>query len=295
MGCATTVTCDQAIFTSVRSIMGEGYRIIAASAGVQADEKIEITRRSPSHGGLVSDDPGAVGLEAYALPSGRHCVAYCCHAGCEHTARGGQRVYTHAVVLEQEAWRAMQANPLTIHAALAQYVQSKGPMLKPAARLEKIPLSVIVPAPCEPAAAGDDSGSVCTHDNGHVATADIPLTRAAECARAAAEELLSGRQLILLDAPNPLGLLEKVLLSIPLDMRDTLDVSAGIKYSPARKIRLVLTTESHLELQRKVTGQNIQLRPANDADMVVAVGCHPEVPSGTCPRTTRTQGPKSLP
>jgi hypothetical protein len=49
---ANTVTCDQAIFTSVRGPMGEGYRIIAASRGLKPEEKQTITRFSPSHDAL---------------------------------------------------------------------------------------------------------------------------------------------------------------------------------------------------------------------------------------------------
>ena len=101
----TTLTCDQAIFTSVRTPMGEGYHIIGASRQLRADEKQAITRNSPSHEGLCpvvdaagADTPEVVGASFYSLPSGRLCVALSCLAGAEHTGRGGQRVYTHSVV-----------------------------------------------------------------------------------------------------------------------------------------------------------------------------------------------------
>ncbi len=87
------VTGDQAVFTSVRSPTGEGYRLVAASAGVRAEEKVEITRRSPSHDNLCGSGAGAVGLSSYLLSSGRHCVGYVCHAGCEHTAGGHGQYY----------------------------------------------------------------------------------------------------------------------------------------------------------------------------------------------------------
>ena len=53
------LNCDQAIFTSIRTPMGEGYRIIAASRGVRPEEKQLITRRSPSHGALCEVTGGA--------------------------------------------------------------------------------------------------------------------------------------------------------------------------------------------------------------------------------------------
>ncbi len=54
-----TLNCDQAIFTSIRTHMGEGYRIIAASRGLRADDKQAITRYCPSHEGLCNDSPQA--------------------------------------------------------------------------------------------------------------------------------------------------------------------------------------------------------------------------------------------
>ena len=72
-----TLTCDQAIFTSVRTPMGEGYRIIAASRGLSSPEKQAITRMSPSHGALCVSPVGEEGSQVdpsaasfYALLSG---------------------------------------------------------------------------------------------------------------------------------------------------------------------------------------------------------------------------------
>ncbi len=237
--------CDQVVFTSVRSGIAEGYRIIAASPGVQPAEKVEITRRSPSHGGLTDDDPGAVGLESYTLPTKRHCVAYCCYAGSEHTARGGQRVYTHAIILDRQAWRQFQANPVAVHALLARQVESTGPVLKPAGRLEKISLA---PQARATNIAASISGT---------ASADIM-----DLALTAAGDLLGGRTSVLCGAANPYRLMEKVLLSLPLEVRETLNSSIDIRFSPARKMRLVLTAEPKPELQRRIAGLNIRLRNA---------------------------------
>ena len=56
----TDLTCDQAIFTSIRGPMGEGYRIVAASRGLRPEEKQAITRLSPSHEALCwPPGPGA--------------------------------------------------------------------------------------------------------------------------------------------------------------------------------------------------------------------------------------------
>jgi hypothetical protein len=241
-----TVLCEQAIFTSARSATGEGYRVVAASPGVQVAEKVEITRRSPSHGGLCEEDPAAVGLETYRLPTGRHCVAYCGYAGCEQTARGGLRVYTHAIVLDKQAWQRFQANPVPVHASLARHVEETGPSIKPGSRLEKIALTPPPPVGNLPAGAGYGSDTL-------------------EWALAGAADLLAGRQLILLDAPGPFRLLEKVLLSLPLEMRENLDASLAVRFSPARRMRLVFTDEPEPELQRRIAGLNILMRRAEES------------------------------
>ena len=98
----TTVHADQVIFTSIRSPTGEGYRIGAASPGVRSDEKRMIMQRSPSHASLCDESPTAVACSFYRLSTGRHCVASSRYAGVEHTGRGGQRVYTHLVLLDDE-------------------------------------------------------------------------------------------------------------------------------------------------------------------------------------------------
>jgi hypothetical protein len=237
------ILCDQAIFTSTHSGVGEGYRVVAASPGLQAIEKVEITRRSPSHGSLCGQDGDAVGLEAYTLPTRRRCVAYCCHAGCEQTARGGLRVYTHVAVLDRAAWGRFLANPVAVHAALAQHIRATGPVLRPAGRLEKIALA-LTPATASPSSTNGPVGGVHWLD----------------CALAVASDLLSRRQVIVLAPATPLRLLEKVLLSLPLEVRENLDVSVGVKFSASRKMRLVVTAEPETELQRRIAGLDVLLR-----------------------------------
>ncbi len=202
--------------------------------------------RSPSHGGLCEEDPEAVGLETYRLPTGRHCVAYCSYAGCEQTARGGQRVYTHAVVLDKQAWTRFGGNPIPVHAAIARHVEQTGPTIRPGTRLEKLPLTPPAPVPNLPSGTGYGNDRL-------------------EWALAAAADMLAGRQLVLLEAPGALRLLEKVLLSLPLEMRENLDASVGVRFSPARRMRLVFTDEPEAELQRRIAGLNIQLRRAEGA------------------------------
>ncbi|MCZ6816838.1 MAG: hypothetical protein O7F76_09135, partial [Planctomycetota bacterium] len=112
------VRAEQAVFTSIRSPMGEGYRIIAASPGIRPDEKAEIIRRAPSHDSLCESGRAAVGLLAFPFESGRYCLGFSCHAGREHTARGGNRVYSHFAVVEPGDWQSFGFNAVRLHTAL---------------------------------------------------------------------------------------------------------------------------------------------------------------------------------
>jgi len=132
------ITCEQAIFTSIRTAMGEGYRIIASSKGLRPDEKQTITRNSPSHDALCSDTPA---FAFYSLPSGRLCAACSCFAGAEHTGRGGQRVYTHSAVFSAKSFEEFGYNPFHVLRAM-QRDRVTEPKLNPQPILEELPLIV---------------------------------------------------------------------------------------------------------------------------------------------------------
>ncbi len=230
---AATVSGDQAIFTSIRSPMGEGYRIVVHSAGVRPEEKTEITRRSPSHGNLSSTDPNAIGLLAYPLPTGRFCIAHCCYAGKEHTARGGERVWTHVVLLDEAAYRQYGYNPLRVHRALAHAIsppqpvpKSLGPLTLPAWTLNESPVvahTVVDVAPF-----------ICLMDllarGGHWAASN---------------------------APRPLVALEWAYDLLPLPLRRKPAISWGLTFALSRRLNLVLTDGDQRGLERMIQGQDV--------------------------------------
>jgi hypothetical protein len=238
------ILCDQAVFTSIPSPMGEGYRLIAASPGVRPDEKVEITQRSPSHDSLCDPGPLSVGLLSYTLASGRYCVAYCGHAGREHTARGGRRVYTHMALLTPAEFAAFQNNPVRVHALLAELISRNGPMLKPAPRTEKVALPVAKPT------------------WGHGCAGFLPPVSAAEAdwIWALADALQNGRRLVLAGTHEPLRLLEWAVLCLKYRARHRIDASAGLKYAPGRKMQLVLLPKDDPQMQRLIAGQDVLFR-----------------------------------
>lgn len=221
--------------------MGEGYRVVAASPGLHAEEKAEMTRRCPSHGGLCNPDRNTTGMMAFTLSSGRRCVAFCCHAGREHTARGGQRVYTHLAVHDPTPGRVPELDPLYLHEQIRLIVHGDGPHLKsglgaldrlvlPVARDRATALHVPKPPDCDPAWIWSLSGLA-----------------------------MSGEAIVVVGAPDSLGLLRWVLLSMPANMRERLPVSAQVTFSPARDLSLVITNEPLGGLERRMSGRAVRL------------------------------------
>jgi hypothetical protein len=226
------VAVDQAVFTSVRSPTGEGYRIIAASPGVRVDEKSEITRRAPSHGSLCSDAENATGLLAYPLASGRFAIAFCCHAGKEHTNRGGQRVYTHFAVMSSEQYARFAFDAARVSCALREAVGEQL-VLKQLPTLPQINLGVSRMRPVRP-----DAGMLD-------ATALV------------ASAVFGNKVTLAIQDSDPRTGLEVLLAWLPAATRRKLAVSAGIKFSPSRQLLVSFLLRDNGEGQRALRGQPV--------------------------------------
>ena len=250
--------CDQAIFTSVRTAMGEGYRIIAASPGLRADEKQVVTRSSPSHEGLC-DSPQTDAHEGwpiaaasfYTLTSGRLCVALSCPAGAEHTGRGGQRIYTHSVVFAADefvhcAFNAFHVLRAMIAADLHQ------PCLNPSPVMKEILLDI------------DTQYDNVTAPRLHEGLCGPPGCRVLE-------GVLRDRGQIVDLGGNCLSSTEALLLGLPGPARAKASFGAGLRFSPSRKRMLHMLHDEKGTTKQRLVGQpvdytdtaHLQAVPAN--------------------------------
>lgn len=214
------ILADRAVFTSIRSATGSGYRIIAASAGLRAEEKQDITQQSPSHASLCDEAENAEALAAYPLRTGRYCVARSRHAGLEPSARGGFRVYTDALVLSEAAYARFGRHPARVLTAMLSALDDE-PLLKPPPALEPIELP-------DPAASASTWLSA------------LGIGCRAELIFQAAALLMDGRSVIVINAPSPVAVLDGAIAVVPAGMRAGLNAVCGLKFSPARQARLML-------------------------------------------------------
>lgn len=240
---AETLHCDQAIFTSVRGPMGEGYRIIAASRGLRSDEKQAITRLSPSHEALCwqpagdADEVSQYAAAFYPLPTGRLCVAYSCYAGAEHTARGGHRVYTHNVVFDEQEFPRCSFNPFHVLRAMTAEGLTV-PKLTPGAVLPEVLLPV--------------NTKVAPRTASFTASLDAPHRRYV------LQRLFDEHTLIVPVQDGWLESTEVLLMGVPGPMRARLSFGAGLRFSLGRCHRLHLFCDEKGAARSRIAGQPVE-------------------------------------
>jgi hypothetical protein len=236
------LTCDQAIFTSIRSAMGEGYRIVAASRGLRPEEKQVITRLSPSHEALCwqpgdEADGSRFAAAFFSLPTGRLCVAYSCYAGAEHTARGGQRVYTHNVVFAEQDFPSCAFNPFhVIRAMIAAGLTV--PDLTPGTMLPEVRLPI-------------DAG-------GPPSTASFAAALDSPHRRYALQGLFDERTLVVPLQTGWVEAAETLLLGVPGPMRTKVSLGAGLRYSVGRCHRLHVFCDEKGAARSRIVGQAVE-------------------------------------
>ena len=238
----TTIEVEQAIFTSIRSPMGEGYRIIASSRGISADEKREIVQCAPSHGSLCDQSPEAAGLASFKLRGGRHCLFFSKAAGKEHTGRGGYRIHTQVLVLDSEAYGGFHFDPFVMVAAWASS-DGNAELRTPPTRLEALSLCT----------GGESVGEAV---RGGAAKFAGPF--AGQVARVALA-LLRGECTLVRGVPAAREVLQAALEATPAGVRRALSVSYGLKYSPRRRFDVALTEVTAGEMERIKRDSDIRI------------------------------------
>lgn len=264
-----TLTCDQAIFTSIRATMSEGYRIVAASRGLQTDEKQVITRSSPSHDALcwqADTADNAYGAAFYPLPSGRLCVARSCYAGAEHTGRGGQRVYTHNLIFDQRQFPQCTYNPFNVLRAMVD-ADLASPQLKPPSLLPVLKLPITNAAFGEANEAGRDNGraeservtSLVQGGAGESVLGPDLWKKLDTAWRGYVLSALLNDRTLVVNLPNGwVEVAEAILMGVPGPMRTEVSFSAGLRFSIGRCHRLSLFHDENRATRSRTFGRGVE-------------------------------------
>lgn len=233
---------QRAIFTSMRSPMGEGYRIVAASPGISREEKREIVQSAPSHQSLCDPSHNASGLASFILGSGRRCIFLSRAAGVEHTGRGGQRVLTQVLVIEPELFRRFHCDVLRVEAAVRPALSDHLPEAQ-STRLEPLALSDRV------------DRSRTSQDRARLAPPQDQVGRTTRVLSA----LLEQQRTLIVGMPAPRDVLRWALAATPVALRQHLSLSCGLKYSPARRFQFILADASPSEVERIARDHEVEV------------------------------------
>lgn len=230
---ADSVPVEHAIFTSTRSHTGEGYRFIASSPGVRPEDKRLLLPRMPSDGGLCDPEPAAQALAFFGVGE-RLCLAWSLYAGREHTARGGQRVFTRVALLHPKDSWAFDHDPFRIRDALEDAVGAQ-PDLAPDPRPEALELT---------ARAARGAGPISPADGARAAMLLDALCdqRASVCASPLDRETL----------------VRAAWRAVPMRRRAAITFSLGWQWSRARDVHVTLAREP-LSERRQTQAQGARM------------------------------------
>jgi len=111
------VRIEQAIFTSVQSGQGDGYRLVAKSPGINQDEARQLKRWGPGHNSLLDCQFEQGSFNFHALESGTFCISRTIAAGNEYSNRGGARLFTRCLVVSPQALDRFANDPFRLFEA----------------------------------------------------------------------------------------------------------------------------------------------------------------------------------
>ncbi len=103
---------EHAVYASAQTELREGYQIVAASDGIRECDLQEIPAWCPSHDGLTPRTSQSVSF--FPLPGGTHCVTRSRTAPGDYSARGGEHIITHCLVLDRGTLARFANNPFSI-------------------------------------------------------------------------------------------------------------------------------------------------------------------------------------
>lgn len=234
---ADAVVAEQAVFTSIRSPWGRGYRLIASSPGISPEEKREIVQRAPSHQSICDASAHGCGLASFAMQSGRRCIFCAQNAGVEHSARGDHRVHTHVLILTPADYCRLRCDPLAIWTAARAALGGKWLSEEPPVALAQLELDAraAIEYPAAPA-----TWSPSTDDLDRLLSVLL--------------HLLGGRRVLVQGPLDALGVLAWIWSGVPAALRAALSLSCGLRYSPGRSFPLILLEGPCSEAERSGNG-----------------------------------------
>lgn len=212
---------EHAVFTSAQSQKGDGYHLVARSAGITDADARELTAWGPSHDALAQQKVVAKSINFFRLSSGQFCIGRTITAGEEYSERGGWKVLTNYVVVSPADLFRFANNPFAIvRAALAagefdlpDPISSRLPAIEIAGRAAKID---------------------------HAALYRISSKLSHEEVIDLVKRIFADQRTVIATEINAELLVLAIVNTLPIDRRTELTFSTGLRLSQQRPFRLVV-------------------------------------------------------
>jgi hypothetical protein len=225
---------EQAVYTSARTSLGEGYHLVARSPGICAEDVRALSAGSPSHDGLLPDVPEQRSINCFKLPSGATCVSRSSIDGEDYSLRGAARLVTNLLVVQADVMARFSYDPF----ALLRAVEMSNRL--PSGEASTMPH-------LSPIALVGRAQAVNESLLGEV-VAEIGPARLGM----AIDAFSIRRPLAIRGSISTEKLFAGILQCLPLECRGEISFSTGLQYSPRRPFDLIALPHDP-RLQRRLT------------------------------------------
>lgn len=229
---------EQAIFTSFETDHGADYQVVDRTPGVCAVDARELSVWEPSRDSMVESDGHTESYNFHPLPSGAYCLSRSVPAGWD--CGGGQRVFTHCLIVATEVLNRFVNNPFAIFRVMSEH----GLWREPDSRC----------GPLEPFSLPGGGVSVDQALLHQLAVEPGPanMTSLVQTARDAL-------CLALVGVEQPEVLFAGLFNCLPPECRLEFSFSTGLKFSPRRPFRLVALSKDPAEQRWVAQYPNVTL------------------------------------
>ena len=217
---------EQAIFTLVDSDPEAGYQVVASSPGVYAADVRELTVWGPSRDSMPDASNRIESFNFHPLPSGAFCVSRSTPAGWERS--GGQRVYTHCLIVPPEVLSRFSNNPF----ALIDVMTENDLWMEPGAPCPRMKAF----APPDGAAPVDQS-----------LLRQLAASPGPRCMAVLVQQVCNSLCLAIAGSVESASVMAGLFSCLPLECRLEFSFSTGLKFSPWRPFRIVTLTDDPAE------------------------------------------------
>ena len=229
---------EQAIFTSVRTAVQQGYHLAARSSGIESPLAQSLRQWSPSHGSLFDQQVNATSINGYTLGPGWFVVSRTMYGAPEYSGRGALQMVTVILTAHQSQLDGFDNSPLLF--------------ARTALTLGFLRLPATIPTRLHGLTLPDRALTSTVEANRDPRTlSESTLSRSLR--------LLDQGQRIALVTANPLGAVTQLLARIPSSQRGETSFTTGLRPSRQRPFQVHVVPGVNAELRQRLLGQGIQL------------------------------------